>query len=72
MDRAALGRELFELHQAMRTQVWILKLESGLARPDLAGNVAAGAAKLTALLERAEAVVAGYVASADSGAHRPG
>jgi hypothetical protein len=70
MDRAALGRELFDLHQAMKSQLFALKLDAGLAAPDLPGEVAAAVARMTVLVARAEALVAGYIASADSGAHR--
>jgi hypothetical protein len=68
MDRAALARELFELHAQMRTEIWALKLEAGLAANDLPGRTAAACAKLAGLVERVEDVVGGYVASMDSGA----
>ncbi len=68
MDREDLGRELFDIHQSMKSEVGALKIEAALAAPDLAGHVAAYASKLAALVERAERVVAGYIASMDSGA----
>lgn len=63
MDRAALARELFDLHQGMRDQIQVLKLLPVLEAHD-------AAAALAILVNRAEAVVEGYVASASSGAHR--
>jgi hypothetical protein len=67
MDRGLLAREMFDLFQAMRSEIGALKIEAGMARADLAGHVASGAAQLGALVTRAEKIVEGYVASADSG-----
>lgn len=63
MDRSTLARELFDLHQRMRDQVQALLLEPGGTARD------AGRA-LGKLVDKAEAVVEGYVASQDSGATR--
>jgi len=60
MDRAALARELFDLHQRIRDQVQTLLLVPSSEVRD------AGRA-IRALVDRAEHVVEGYVASADSG-----
>lgn len=63
MDRAALARELFDIHQAMRDQVQVAKL----AATTREGHDSATA--LGILVERADKIVEGYVASAMSGAH---
>lgn len=70
MDRAALARDLDDVFHAMRGEIGSLKLEAGLAADDFCGVVAAGAARLTLLVEQAENVVQGYLSSAGSGAHR--
>lgn len=70
MDRGQLARELFDVFQDARSEIGALKLEAGMAANDLPGHVAAGAAKLALLINRAEKIVEGYVASADSGAAR--
>lgn len=66
MDRGLLAREMFDLHQSMRSEIGALKIEAGLAANDLPGHAAAIAAKLSRLVERSEDVIAGYVASMDS------
>lgn len=61
MDRAALAREMFDLFVQMRDQVQV----STLAATTREGHDAAAA--MATLVDRAESVVEGYVASADSG-----
>lgn len=60
MDRSTLARELFDLHQRLRDQVQALLLEPSASARD------AGRA-IGKLVDKAEAVVEGYVASMDSG-----
>lgn len=63
MDRAALARELFDLHQQMRDQVQALML-------DASKDTRATGRRLGDLVSRADRIVEGYVASADSGGTR--
>jgi hypothetical protein len=63
MDRSALARELFDLFQRQRDQVQALMLNPAVDVRD-AGRAIGG------LVDKAEHVVEGYVASMDSGATR--
>lgn len=61
MNRSELARELFDIHQAMRDQVQALML-------DASADARAAGKAVGKLVDRAEKIVEGYVASADSGA----
>jgi hypothetical protein len=67
VDRSALAAELFDIFQDARSEIGALKLEAALAAVDLPGRVAVGTVRLARMVARAEALVEGYVASAESG-----
>lgn len=64
MNRAALARELFDLHQDMREKIQLLKADASTV------DAHDAATALGILVNRAEKVVEGYVASTDSGAFK--
>lgn len=60
MDRGALAREMFDLHQQERELVQALLLDARVETRDLGRRIGD-------LVARADRVVEGYVASMDSG-----
>lgn len=63
MDRSALARELFDLHQEMRQQVQVLLLAAD-------DDTRQAGRKILDLVERGDAIISGYCASSESGPAR--